>query len=683
MEIDIDKENFDKNQKYLKDKQTDDYDNFYKKESYKVSLINIDSSFRNLNPKNIYTSAINYLPNNPITVIENSSIITINYPNHNFVVNDQIIIQNVTSYNYIVSGNLYLFNNFNYLIIKIQHYYNTNYVNLLVNPQINISLINQSNITSYNNIPLNSIIGTFNIILPSIADLIQPIPNNILQSLNVSNATELDKDYIFIKLPYNYYSLINSIYEITDFYKITFLDLNGIPLNGINANYPISYERLQGYQQVYEIIDNNTFTINTNYNALSNGTSGGKTVQIMKIINTEEGYPNANTYTIQLKKNFNNVVRIELVSTEFPFIDYLVKSSGPNQNNIIYWKHLDDGNYIYSASIPEGNYDGINLLSTLQTNMNNVPRISSTPENIVLNNFTINLNTFTQEVTFSAFKTESIPNSFQIDVVNINTITYLRLTILHPNNLVEVNDKITITGATTIGVVSSTTLNSSFIVYEINKNNNTYSVLLGTITQLSATSNLTATFAGNGGGGINVITRAKVSLLFNYSNTLGNILGFRNAGSSNAITPYNSIISNFNNYTIDNRINSVGNLVTSNVLLNLTGVNNYYLLYINDYELINNNSSQLPCFAKILLSGIPGDILYNTFINYPMEFDYPILTLNQLKIQITYGDGTLPDFRNINHSFTLKITELINYSRNTGINSKKTNYIQTMKNMAN
>ena len=50
-----------------------------------------------------------------------------------------------------------------------------------------------------------------------------------------------------------------------------------------------------------------------------------------------------------------------------------------------------------------------------------------------------------------------------------------------------------------------------------------------------------------------------------------------------------------------------------------------------------------------------------------------------IKIKITYGDGSLPDFRNIDHSFTLKIIELVNYPKNTGINSKKTNFISTLK----
>jgi len=685
MEINLEKEALEKNNKLIRDKLSEDYDKFYKKENLKVSLINVDSSFRIKNPKNIYTSSINYLPKDPIKVEANSQIITINYPNHGLEVNDQIIIQNVTGYNYVVSGNIFLFNNFNYAAIKIKHYYTTDYVNLLNKVQVSISVVDKEAIgdkTLYENIPLNSIVGTFNIVLPSIADNIKSIPDNVLNGLNVKKASELNSDYIFIELPFDYYSLDKTSLEITDFLKISFTDINGIPLNGINADYPVNYERLQGFQQVYEVINSNTFTIKSSYLALTDGVSGGNKIQIMKITKTEEGYPDANNYLVKLKKNFNNVVRIELVSTEFPFIDYLVKSNGKNKNNKIYWKQFDDGNYIYSTEIPEGNYDGTSLLSLLQTKMNQVERIKSTQENKLLNNFTIDFNAFTQEVKFSAFKTESIPNSLKVDVVTINSIKYLRLTIRQLNNLVELKDAITIQGATAIGVIPATSLNTTHEVYEVNKSTSTYTVLLGTVTQLSATSDLTATYSGNGGGATTVKTRSRVSLLFNYPDTIGNILGFRNTGSQNAITPYNSIISNFDDYINDTRLNTVGNLVTTNLLLNLTGSNNYFLLYINDFELVNNNSAELPCFAKILMSGLPGDILYNTFINYPLEFDFPVPTLNELKIKITYSDGSLPDFRNIDHSFTLKITELVNFPRNTGVNSKKTNYLQTMKEFA-
>ena len=47
-----------------------------------------------------------------------------------------------------------------------------------------------------------------------------------------------------------------------------------------------------------------------------------------------------------------------------------------------------------------------------------------------------------------------------------------------------------------------------------------------------------------------------------------------------------------------------------------------------------------------------------------------------------YPDGTMPDFRNIEHSFTLRITELVSTPRNTGINSKNTTFLNTMKEIA-
>jgi hypothetical protein len=52
-----------------------------------------------------------------------------------------------------------------------------------------------------------------------------------------------------------------------------------------------------------QVIDNNTFIINTNYTAISNGSGGGNKVQIMLITNTIEGYPDASNYNIRLKKN--------------------------------------------------------------------------------------------------------------------------------------------------------------------------------------------------------------------------------------------------------------------------------------------------------------------------------------------------------------------------------------------
>lgn len=685
MELNIDKINEEKNKKMTKDKNLEDYDKFYKKDNYKISLINIDSAFREKNPKNIYSANVTYLPQDPLTFTSNSSLITINYPNHNLLAGDNIIVQNVQPKSYLVSGGLYLFQNSPYLFIKIKHNINLEYLNLANTLKIQISSLNSSsleNIYYYGNIPINSILGTYPIHLPSVVDDLNSINSTILEYFNVTSALEMNPNFLLIQLPFNYYSTTSQIYEITDFYNLTFLDLFGIPINGINADFPINYLRLQSSQSIEQIIDMNTFTINTNYTTISSGTGGGNKVQIMKITNTIEGYPDANNYTIRLKKNYNNIVRIELISSEFTYVDYLIKNSGPNKNNNIYWRNLDDGNHIYSASLNEGNYDGSNLVSLLAIEMNKVKRITSTVENPIYNNFSINLNIYSQEVVFTSFKTDNIPNSLKIDVTQINNVDYFRLTVRHPNNLVEINDTITISNANDLGVISKSYINKSLTVFEVNKENSSYIILLGPVNQITTSQELFTTLIEDGGGAATVTTKGKFSFLFNYNDTIGSVLGFKNVGSNNAITPFSTSISNFDLYLNDTQLNSVGNIVTSPQLLNFSGKNNYYLLYINNFELVDNISNTPTAFAKILLSGAPGDVLYNTFVNYPLEFDFPLSMLNELQIKIIYPDGSNPDFRNIDHSFTLRISELINTPRNTGINSKKTTFLNTMKEIA-
>ena len=684
-EINIDEVNNEKISKLNRDKNIEEYDNYYQKEQYKVSLINVDSAFREVNPKNIYSSNVTYLPTNPLSFTANSSLISFNYPNHNLVQGNSIIIQNVQPISYVVSGNLFLFNYNPYLFIKIKHTVNLGYLNLINRLKIQINVVSNSNLVDvfyYGNIPINSIIGTFEVDLPSVINKTTTINQTILDFFNVKSAEELDSSCLLIKLPFNYFSVTVPNYEITDFYEIIFLDLFGIPINGINSDFPINYEKLQGSYEIYQVIDTNNFVIQTTYKSIAAGVGGGDKVQVMLINYSIEGFPNPNSYKVRLKKNFNNVVRIELISSEFTYIDYLVKSSGVNQNNNIYWKHLDDGNTIYKASINEGNYESTSLVTALMTAINSVQRIESTSENIIYNNFKITCNTFTNEIKFSAYKTQNLPYSLKVDIYNISGINYFRLIVKHPNNLVEVNSNVTILNSLDIGLISKSYINKTFVVYQVDKESNSYNMLISPVNQITSGSDLGTTLTDNGGGGVQVTSNARISLLFNYPNTLGNVLGFKHVGTASAITPYKNTVSNFDQYVNDTNLNSVGNIVTTPQLLNFVGNNNYYLLYLNDYELVTNTSNQSTAFAKILLSGQPGDVLFNTFINYPLEFDFPLSTLNELQINILYPDGTSPDFRNIDHSFTLRITEVVNYPKNTGINSKKSTFLNTMKEIA-
>jgi len=220
-----------------------------------------------------------------------------------------------------------------------------------------------------------------------------------------------------------------------------------------------------------------------------------------------------------------------------------------------------------------------------------------------------------------------------------------------------------------MGDITTNMINTSFTVYSVNSLIQTYSVLIPYNPQ-STTINLT----GNGGPSVNIRTPTYTSFIFTYPNTMGSILGFKNAGSPNAITPFSSVISNFHDYILPTPYDEVGNPNTINNLLNLSGDYYYMLLYINDYEGIQTNTSLSNPFSKILMMGISGDVMFNTFVNSPLEFDIPISSVDEFNISFVFPDGSLPDFRNFEHSFTLRITERISQPDDTQLDSKKVTY---------
>jgi len=676
IKIDVEKDYKDevkKYEKHLKLQQMQDFNNIY---HYKTRLLNIDSTYRNKTPKNIYTTNNISLPNNPIIVTKGSNIVQINYPNHKFNINDNIIIQNVIGKSKTLANSIFFFNNFSYMFINYNnHGIGTDYTNWVENYQIYIEIINDiGSTTLYNNIPINAVIGVFNILLPSLLNLVTTIPIEILSELNANVASDLDPNWLLIKLPFNFIISGISYYIPTDIYKISFLSIGGISLPWINSDFPIDYQKYQSSHQIINIDTTNIY-IQTSVNAGNTDQQGGSAIQIMLITNSYNGFPNANNYTLTLKHSFNNVVRIELISTEFPYIDFLIK----NNSNNLYWQNYNDGNYTYQASIPEGNYDSTNLISKINSVLNSIETIGSTKEDPIYNIINVELNSYTQEITFSAFTKNKLPNSLYCSLVTINNITYVQLTVYHPGNLIEIGDNIIISGATKIGtIIDAIFINKTLTVYEVNISDQTYSSLLSPLNQITNLTEISIT--GNGGPGVVIQTKTKIRFLFNRNDTIGTILGFKNVGSSNAITPFTSVVSNFNDYVQSTNLNEVGNINTSKSILNLSGSNYYILMYLNDFECIINTSNQPICFAKILMSGNPGDVLFNTFINYPLEFDFPLPTLNELTIKLTYPDGSLVDFRNIDHSFTLRIVERIAMPYDTIKNSKDSSfYYETKK----
>lgn len=634
------------------------------KTKYKTTPYNIDSRYRNIKPKNILDTNITILKNNPLQFTNNSNILKINTPNHNFKVKDRIILENVEGFNMVLTNNIYLQYNFKYAIININ---NINLVKSTINKQKIILEPLEKLGRYFGSISTNNFVGPKEIIFMEDIDF---IPNEIYTELKVTE-TELKNNYIFFELPFIYTSeqIIDEGIKFTNFYNINKMfrfkldSIASINIGYINANYPITYNRFNGFHEITSI-DNDNIYIEMKLTANNNVISGGSNIKIAKIVKSLEGFVESNNYIINLKKNFTNVVRIELISSEFFFLDNLIKSSGSDKNNKLYWQHLDDGDTTYSIDIVEGNYNPDNLIDEITNSMNNVERLGSTDENKIYNVFDIKLNSDTNLVQFIAYKFEFLPNSLTINIIEINGNEYYEVTVKHKNNLVELNDTISIRGARNIGKVPNSVINSDHIVYAVNTRISTYSFILPPFKALGVDNVI-----GDGGDAISIKTRAKVRFLFDRSDTIGNILGFKNVGEENSITEFQHIVSNQDDYVFPNIFDFVGNVNINNNILNLTGPELYIMMHLNNYESIISNSPQGSCFAKILLTGSPGDAIFNTYINYPVEFDIPIKSLNQFNISFTFADGTKPNFNNLNHSFTLLITEELFSNNSIGKNS--------------
>jgi len=699
----------------------------------KTSLLNIDSSFRNKIPKNITLSNRNILPFNPITTKKNSNIVTINYPNHDFLVGDNITIQNVTGLSKVLINSISIYKDFQYAIIDFKNIPNIT-INTPLFIQIDISG-EQTCANLFGSVPFNSLYGLkqiylFNDILP---DINSTILTSILTTLNYTKEQAQSNVYL-IKL-INESSIIGAdqtlnSYIIPQVFKFTLQFIGGIPVGYYNANFPINYYNYQSKQTITNVIDINTFEITLSMISDANIQGGGVNIIISKIINELPGFPDPNNYTIYLKKSFNNVINVKLISSSFPYIDLCVQK---NVNDKLYWKNLLDGSYTYSLVIPEGFYNPDSLLNTIKTNINNIPRVISTSQAPVYNIFDVSLNANNQNIIFTSYKVNALPNGLTVQLITIDNVDYYSI-IISDNNLdIAVGDEITISGAinctikllpisilnaqmiqqslfgqTPIVTVNSTTgttvttgttttyeilsinalyINRTFKVYSINPLDSTYTVIIGERDIITTT---TVTSESKGGENIQIKTYMKFRLEFDKPDTIGSILGFANVGQQSSIFAYANTISSQDPYQEDsnlNTLNVVGNPINwSGGFMNFSGNYNYFLMYLNDLEYIYSPNSPNASFAKILIAGNPGDVLFNTFVPLPQTIyskSFPITTLTDITVNFIYPDNIPVNFRNLDHDFTLEITEAHIQNIDTLLNSKEVDLIKELeKNLA-
>jgi hypothetical protein len=245
---------------------------------------------------------------------------------------------------------------------------------------------------------------------------------------------------------------------------------------------------------------------------------------------------------------------------------------------------------------------------------------------------------------------------YAVETMDISsTSKYTRLKIIHPNHGLNVGDTIYLSNVLSFNKIPSLVLNTSFKIVTIIDSSN-YIINLPNYSNNGSLTLITS-------GTANLIRYPiRFRLLFNKEGTIGNILGFKNIGDINSITPYNFDISNIDNYENSTNYNSIGNIINNkyDLNINLNG-DNYILLSIPLFKNSINIGNINNLFAKLFLIGPPNTVIYDSYVQISDYLPIKESSLNELELYFYDKDGYLYNFNNMEHSLTIEIYESLTF----------------------
>ena len=183
-------------------KQFEDIIEYQNNTELKVSLVNIDSKFRNKIPYNIVDLRIQVLDRNPIYTTRDSTEVKLKIRNHDLQIGDYIIVENIQCKSVILRDSLFFINNFDYCLIKYDNHGLDNIENLNETDKlVNISFYEEfdNNFRMIGNIPINSILQYKTLYKYSDITINDSIFNNMLEYLNITE-TELISNCTFLNV---------------------------------------------------------------------------------------------------------------------------------------------------------------------------------------------------------------------------------------------------------------------------------------------------------------------------------------------------------------------------------------------------------------------------------------------------------------------------------------------------
>jgi hypothetical protein len=231
-------------------------------------------------------------------------------------------------------------------------------------------------------------------------------------------------------------------------------------------------------------------------------------------------YPDQNSYKINLgKKIFTNVISVKLKSTEFINTLQLIKETPVSQrNNLIFWEIDGDvndsaANVVYDAALTAGNYNETTLATEIENQMNAVLR-----NNGKLNNFSVSIDSITDEVQFTSVEFTTFSNPFSFEIAGTADVNTAIESDFNDFSGVTVGSRIQIENATATGGIPASLLNGVHVLTGVTE---TSSKIEFTVPALA-----TSTESGVGGSSVRIGTGVQFQLLWGEDNTPATILGF-------------------------------------------------------------------------------------------------------------------------------------------------------------
>ena len=240
------------------------------------------------------------------------------------------------------------------------------------------------------------------------------------------------------------------------------------------------------------------------------------------------------------------------------------------------------------------------------------------------------------------------------------------LTINHPyHKITKVGTKIILVNFIEHLGLTANVLNKTYTISNI-IDENTYQIIIDRV-NLITNKNLT-----NGGYACEILVPREMRLLFTYSDSMGEQIGFRNIGDPHSITKFSTIITNKDSYENETIYDSLRNTkIFTNTSLTFYK-DQYIIMTCKELSVIKNTRQPIDIFAKINLSN-DINLLIDNIICPPIFYYNPIDRLSRLTFEFYTPEGVQFDFNNIDHSFVLELTMMDNIPEHTGLLSNNSN----------